>query len=250
MFVQLYRIILYGVSTYNLIEQGVFIIRKIFFDTETSGLDCFDCKIIELAMVIVENGKIIEKYDEFINIGEPISPRVIELTGITNEMLKSEGKDEKTVANDLKERITEDTLMIAHNCQFDLLFVYQLLKRNFPEEADDIILNLKWLDTLTVLKDRMSYPHRLDNAVEHYNVEKVNFHRAVDDTKALYYITLAMKEERDDLSEYINVFGYNPKYGVSGPRVPIIKYKPQRFRYRIVPQDEILPRLSSDKRIW
>ena len=221
----------------------MFIIRKIFFDTETSGLDCFNCKIIELAMVIVENGEIIEKYDEFIDIGEPISPKVIELTGITNEMLKSDGKDEKVVANDLKERITDNTLMIAHNCQFDLLFVYQLLKRNFPDEADEIVSNLKWLDTVSVLKDRKEYPHRLINAVNHYGIQEVNFHRAVDDTKALYYVTLAMKEERDDLAEYINVFGYNPKYGVSVARFPFIEYKPQRFRYKIAPPDEILPRL-------
>lgn len=221
----------------------MFIIRKIFFDTETSGLDCFNCKIIELAMVVVENGKIIDTYDEFINIGEAIPPKITDLTGITNETLINRGKDEKTVACAIKERITDNTLMIAHNCQFDLLFVYQLLKRNFPDDADEIVSNLKWLDTVSVLKDRKKYPHRLHSAVEYYELEEVNFHRAVDDTKALYYVTLAMKEERDDLAEYINVFGYNPKYGVGGPRFPFIKYKPQKFRYRIAPPDEILPRL-------
>lgn len=221
----------------------VFIIRKIFFDTETSGLDFFNDKIIELAMVIVENGEIIDIYDEFINIGKAIPQKITDLTGITNELLRDKGIDERTVACDIKERITDNTLMIAHNCQFDMLFVYQLLKRNFPDEADGIISGLNWLDTVSILKDRKEYPHRLIDAVEYYKVEKVNFHRAVDDTKALYYVTLAMKNERDDLAEYINVFGYNPKYGVGGPRAPFIKYKPQRFRYRIVPPDEILPRL-------
>ena len=194
-------------------------------------------------MVIVEDGEIIEKYDEFIDIGEPISQKVTELTGITNQTLRFEGKDEKEVANDLKERITDNTLMIAHNCQFDLLFVYQLLKRNFPDEADDMVSNLKWLDTVSVLKDRKKYPHKLVDAVEYYGIEKVNFHRAVDDTKALYYVARAMKEERDDLAEYINVFGYNPKYGVSTARFPFIEYKPQRFRYKMAQTDEILPRL-------
>ena len=206
-------------------------------------MDCFNCKIIELAMVIVEDGKIIEKYDEFINIGEPIPQQVTKLTGITNQMLISKGKDERTVANDIKERITDNTLMIAHNCQFDLLFLYQLLKRNFPDEADDMVSNLKWLDTVSVLKDRKKYPHKLIDAVKYYGIGEVNFHRAVDDTKALFYVTLAMKNERDDLAEYINVFGYNPKYGVSVGRFPFIEYKPQRFRYRIAQPDEILPRL-------
>ena len=226
----------------------MFIIRKIFFDTETSGLDCFDCKIIELAMVIVENGEIIEKYDEFIDIGEPLPPNIIKLTGITNEMLRKEGKDEKTVARNLKEKITDDTIMIAHNCQFDLLFVYQLLKRNFPDEADEIILNLDWLDTLTVLKDRKDYPHTLKDAVKHYGIKEVNFHRAVDDTQALYYVTRAMKEERDDLSKYKNLFGYNPKYDVNGPRIEKkITYKRQPYHNcGCLPEDKILPNMPLD----
>lgn len=229
----------------------VFIIRKIFFDTETSGLDCFNCNIIEFAMVIVEDGEIIDTYDEFINIGKAIPRNITDLTGITNEMLRNEGKDEKEVACDIKERITDNTLMIAHNCQFDMLFLYQLLKRNFPDEADDIISNLKWLDTLSILKDRKDYPHTLTDAVEYYDVERVNFHRAVDDTKALYYVTLAMKRERDDLAEYINIFGYNPKYSVSGPRAPFIEYKKQPYHNcGLLPEDKILPRMPSDKRIW
>ena len=228
----------------------VIIIRKIFFDTETSGLDCFNCKIIELAMVIVENGEIIEKYDEFINIGEPLPMNIIKLTGITNEMLRSEGKDEKEIARDLKDRITDNTLMIAHNCQFDLLFVYQLLKRNFPDDADDIMSNLHWLDTLTVLKDRKDYPHTLSDAVKHYGIEEVNFHRAVDDTQALYYVTRAMKEERDDLVRYMDLFGYNPKYGVNGPRVKGIIYKRQPYHNcGCLPDDKILPNMPLDKRI-
>lgn len=201
-------------------------------------------------MVIVEDGEIIDKYDEFINIGEPLSPKIIALTGITNQTLREEGLDERTVACDVMGRITDDTLMIAHNCQFDLLFLYALLKRNFPYDADDIISNLKWLDTVTVLKDRKDYPHKLIDAVKHYGIEEVNFHRAVDDTEALYEVTLAMKRERDDLEEYINVFGYNPKYGVNG-RLPFIKYKRQPYHNQgMLPQEKILPRMQSNKRIW
>ena len=99
------------------------IIRYIFFDTETSGLDCRNCRIIELAMLTVEDGEVIDTYDEFIDIGEALSPKVIELTGITNEILRTEGINEKTVAEDLKKRLTKGTTMVAHNCQFDLLFV-------------------------------------------------------------------------------------------------------------------------------
>ena len=83
-------------------------------------------------MFTVENGEILEEYDKFINIGEPVPPQITKITSITDEMLENEGVNEKIVAQDLKERLTEDTLMVAHNTHFDLSFVYNLLKRHYP----------------------------------------------------------------------------------------------------------------------
>lgn len=215
--------------------------KVIFFDTETTGLDFRESRIIELAMLIIEDGKI-EEYDEFINVGFDLPSKITEITGITDEMLITEGISEAIVAEDLKSHLTPGTLMIAHNCQFDLTFVYGLLKRHYPDEAEDIVSNLNWIDTVTVLKDRKEFPHKLIDAVKYYGIEEVNFHRAIDDTKALYDVTVALKNERDDLVEYINVFGYNPKWGVSGPRFPFIEYKRQYFNKRIVEPDDILPK--------
>ncbi len=216
--------------------------RAIYFDTETSGLDCSECKVIELAMLVVEDGEIIEEYDEFIDIEEKLDPQITNLTGITDDDLAEKGVYEDVVADDLKEKLTPGTVMIAHNCQFDLSFIYYLLKRHYPSQAHEILSNLDWIDTVTVLKDRKEYPHRLVNAVEHYGIDEVNFHRAIDDTKALYDVTQAMIGERDDLEEYLNVFGYNPKYGVSGPRFDFIEYKRQYFNDRMVSPSKILPK--------
>lgn len=206
-------------------------------------MDCRSCQIIELAMISVVDGEIVDEYDEFIKVDGLLQPKITEITGITDEMLKNKGLDEKTVANDLKEKLDDNTLMIAHNAQFDLSFVYNLLKRYFPAEAEDLVRNADWLDTLTVFKDRAEYPHKLIDAVKHYDVAEVNFHRAIDDTKALYEVTKAMKNERDDLAEYINVFGYNPKFGVSGERFSFIEYKRQYYHNGgMIPQEDILPR--------
>ena len=102
--------------------------KTIYFDTETSGLDCRNCKIIELAMLIDEDGQITE-YDEFVDIGEPLHPKITRITGITNSMLANDGEKEENVAWDLKDNMTPGTLMIAHNCQFDLLFVYHFVRK-------------------------------------------------------------------------------------------------------------------------
>lgn len=205
-------------------------------------MDCINSRIIELAMFTLEDGVITEEYDKFIKIDEPIPPKITQITSITDEMLDSEGVPEEVIADDLKQRLTADTLMIAHNTPFDLSFIYYLLKRHFSDEADEIVANLNWLDTYTVFKDRKAYPHKLIDAVHYYGIEEVNFHRAIDDTKALYEVTKALKNERDDLYEYINVFGYNPKYGVNGMKFSFIEYKAQYYCNSLRPSDDILPR--------
>ena len=216
--------------------------KVIYFDTETTGLNSKFDRIIELAMLTVEDGEIVDDYDKFVNIGRDLPPKITRITGITNDDLILKGESEAHIAEDLKNNLTPNTLMIAHNCQFDLSFVYSLLERHYPNEAYEIVSNLKWMDTVTVLKDRKEFPHKLIDAVKYYGIEEVNFHRSIDDTKALYNVTQALKEERDDLKEYINIFGYNPKYGVSGFKFSFIEYKRQYFTKRMVDSDKILPR--------
>lgn len=215
--------------------------KVIYFDTETTGLKCSDCQIIELAMITVVDGEKVEEYDKFIKVDGKLPPKITEITGITDQMLDEEGFDEDVIAEDLRKRLTPNTLMIAHNAQFDLSFVYSLLKRHFSD-ADDIISNIDWLDTLTVLKDRKEYPHKLIDGVKHYGIAEVNFHRAIDDTNALMDVTRAMINERPDLEEYINIFGYNPKWGVSGIKFPFIEYKKQYYTNFMVSSDNILPK--------
>ena len=242
---------------------GGIIIKKIFFDTETTGLDCNDCQIIELAMITVIGGEIVEEYDEFIKIDGVLPQKISEITGITDKMLENEGLPEEKVALDLKERITENTLMIAHNCQFDLSFVYQLLKRHFPFEAYEIVRNADWLDTLTVLKDRKDYPHRLNNAVDRYkdeefddyeevyNLNELNFHRAIDDTKALFEVyhklKADLKKEYDmDILRYKNLFGFIPKWEPEeDEKFDFIDYVKQPYHNRgcLLPEKKLLPNI-------
>ena len=44
-----------------------------------------------------------------------------------------------------------------------------------------------------------------------------------------YELLAAMDEERPDLAEYLNLFGYNPRYGVSGPKIASVHYLPQGY---------------------
>lgn len=206
----------------------------VVFDTETTGLDPVNDKIIELGVVkyTLQDTKYIltDEMDVLINIHEPLPSRITEITGITNQMLDKEGKEETEGLKEFYLRFLDTdpslTLYIAYNAPFDILFLENTLKRygiSLPYPPN-------YLDILTVYKDRAQYPHRLFNAIEHYNLtgEFVNSHRAIDDCKATFAVMLEMAKEQDDLLLYVNLFGYNPKYPVHRKVVGAF-YKPQSY---------------------
>ncbi|MBO5952689.1 MAG: 3'-5' exonuclease [Oscillospiraceae bacterium] len=208
--------------------------RLVLFDTETTGLDFSRDEIIEFAAVVVEQrdgrAEVIEQYDELIALspGGFVPPKIQELTGISNEDLRERGISKTRVCCDIARMFAGNTLLLAYNAHFDLSFLFYLLLRS----GDPMILKGKdKLDLLTVYKDRHSYPHKLCNAIEVYGLadQVVNSHRAVDDVLATVAVMLAMEAEQDDLKNYVNLFGYNPKYGVSGKPIGSVTYKPQPY---------------------
>ena len=208
--------------------------RLVLFDTETTGLDYSRDEIIEFAAVVVErqNGEaaIVAEYDELVTLspGGFVPPKIQQLTGISTQDILERGIAKTRVCRDIAEMIRGNTLLLAYNAHFDLSFLYYLLLRS----GDPMILKGKdKLDLLTVYKDRRSYPHRLCNAIDAYGLsgQVVNSHRAVDDVVATVAVMRAMEDERDDLDRYINLFGYNPKYGVEGKPIGTVTYKPQCY---------------------
>lgn len=208
--------------------------RLVLFDTETTGLQFSRDEIIEFAAVVLEyrDGKstVIQEYDELIALspGGFVPPKIEQLTGISTQDLWEKGLPKTRVARDIGEMFQGNTLLLAYNAHFDLSFLYYFLLR----DGDPLILKGKdKLDLLTVYKDRKSYPHKLCNAIEAYSLsgKVVNSHRAVDDVLATVAVMEQMEAERDDLMRYVNLFGYNPKYGVDGKPIGSITYRPQPY---------------------
>lgn len=228
----------------------------VFFDTETTGLDADSCQIIELAAIKIESTKhgslrMASAADLFIKLpeGQRIPEKIVELTGITDEQLKLEGVTEAEAAKTFTDMIRNDAgpvLLVAHNAQFDLLFIRAMLWRH-KGDGVEMFEAADYLDSLTVYKDRRAYPHKLANAIVAYKLEgKVqNSHRAIDDVTALFEVCKAMDNERADLLDYVNLFGYNPKYGVSGQRIEGVDYWPQRFNNYMQSPRYTLPALCN-----
>lgn len=208
--------------------------RMVLFDTETTGLQYSRDEIIEFAAVALEcaDGKaaVVREYDELIALtpGGFVPPKIEQLTGITTQDLRERGLPKARVACDIGELIAGNTLLLAYNAHFDLSFLYYFLLRY----GDAKILKGKdKLDLLTVYRDRHDYPHKLCSAIEAYGLSGsvVNSHRAVDDVLATVAVMEAMEDEKDDLAQYINLFGFNPKYGVEGKAIGSVTYKPQPY---------------------
>ena len=208
--------------------------RLVLFDTETTGLQYSRDEIIEFAAVVVEpeNGQpqVTREYDELVALapGSFVPPKIEQLTGISTQDLRERGLSKTRVCRDIAELIQGNTLLLAYNAHFDLSFLFYMLL----QDGDPAILKGKdKLDLLTVYKDRHAYPHRLCNAIEVYGLtgKVVNSHRAVDDVLATVAVMEEMEKEKDDLVRYVNLFGYNPKYGVEGKPIGSVTYKAQPY---------------------
>lgn len=208
--------------------------RLVLFDTETTGLTYSRDEIIEFAAVVVEaadgEAKITREYDELVALspGGFVPPKIEQLTGISTQDLRERGLSKTRICRDIAELIAGNTLLLAYNAHFDLSFLFYLLLRS----GDPAILKGKdKLDLLTVYKDRHPYPHRLCSAIEQYGLsgKVVNSHRAVDDVIATVAVMEEMEKEKDDLLRYVNLFGYNPKYGIEGKPIGSVTYKAQPY---------------------
>ena len=215
--------------------------RIVIFDTETTGIEFGKDRIIELGAVSLENGKEIDCMDDLIRLpeGQCLPSFITDLTGITNEQLVEEGVEQETAVMDFCRLLdgAEQPLLVAYNAQFDLNFLYHFLR---PYNKVGVLRAPRFLDALTVYKDRRDYPHKLCNAIEAYGLEDkaVNSHRAVDDARATVLLLEAMAAEKDDLERYIDLFGVHPKYGMNGRKIASVTYRKQPYQ-RIRPLYEL-----------
>lgn len=204
--------------------------RILIFDTETTGLRFDRDEIIQFSAVGLERGGVTQQYDRLIRLapGQQVPPEIQRLTGITTQDVEQRGIPRDQAAREIAGLLAGNTLLTAYNAHFDLSFLFHMLRVH----GDPGCLRGKdKLDLLTVYRDRRAYPHKLRDAIAAYELEGTvqNSHQADQDALATVSVMDAMSAERDDLPDYINLFGYIPKYGP--PRRPIrsVTYLPQPY---------------------
>lgn len=189
--------ILYGMEA-NIVDDGVPIAynetdRKlrdetfVVFDVETTGLSAVYNTIIELAAVKIKNGEIIDRFESFADPHEPLTQTIIELTGITDDMVQG-APEVEDVLRQFHEFVGDATL-VAHNASFDMGFINVGYRKIGLGEAKNPVI-----DTLELA--RFLYPemknHRLNTLCKKFDIELVSHHRAIYDAEATGYLLWKM----------------------------------------------------------
>ena len=190
--------VLYGVEGYLLddsakisydMKEQTTASSFVVFDIETTGLSSELNHITEIGAVKVENAEITDRWSSFINPGEPIPPKIVELTGITDEMVADAPKISDILGNFFD--FCKGSVLVAHNAKFDTGFI--------KKAASDCGLTYDFSVVDTLQLARCLYPdlanHRLNTLSKHLGVLLENHHRAVDDAKATADIFIKMLEE-------------------------------------------------------
>lgn len=158
-------------------------------DTETTGLSTYYDEVIEIGMLKVRNGQIVDKYSQLIEPQNSIDPFITELTGISNEMVAGMPHIEE-VQTAVMDFIGQDVI-VGHNTSFDIRF----LNAAFHDALDN-----EYMDTMQF--SRKLFPelkhHRLSDMAELLKLTN-NEHRALADcvtTHELYESIKSTMNER------------------------------------------------------
>ena len=162
----------------------------VVFDTETTGLNTQMDKLIEISAVRVENGKITEAFDTFVDPAMPIPAKVVELTGINDGMVAG-APDPDTALKQFLE-FAGGRVLVAHNAHgFDIPILQAAARRAGVEFRNPYIDSLPMAQAL--------YPglgnYKLDTVNKYLELPKFNHHRAGDDAAALAAIFCKMLED-------------------------------------------------------
>ena len=144
-------------------------------DLETTGFSFRTEKITEVGIMKVRNGEVIDEFECFVNPEKPIPQQVVEVTHITDEMVK----DAETI-DVVMPKILEfvgDSVLVAHNADFDIGF----LKYNASELG--LTLENTYLDTLKLAKELFPdyKKYKLGIIAENLGIKVDVAHRALDD---------------------------------------------------------------------
>lgn len=168
-------------------------VRKIIsdycvIDTETTGLSSYYDEIIEVGILKIRDGKVVDQYSQLIKPNNAIDDFITYLTGITNKMLVNQPSI-KEVEGEILDFLGDD-IIVGHNTSFDIRFLNASFKETLKNEYMD-----------TMIFSRKIYPqlphHRLSDLAKFLNLANSQ-HRALADCITTYQLYETIKSTMDE----------------------------------------------------
>ena len=151
--------------------------KYVVFDIETTGFSPVTNRIIEIGAVKVENGEITERFSTFVNPQVPIPFHIEKLTSINDSMVMDADPIEVVLPQFLE--FVGDTILVAHNANFDVSFIKENAKRQ------GIPVDFTYVDTVGIARALLTghSKYTLDAVAKTLGISLENHHRAVDDAE-------------------------------------------------------------------
>jgi DNA polymerase-3 subunit alpha (Gram-positive type) len=174
-------------------------------DLETTGFSAVTEKITEIGIMKLQGGKVIDKFSCFVNPEKPIPAKVIEVTNITDDMVRDAETIDKVFPKILD--FIEGSVLVAHNATFDIGF----LKHNARVLGHDF--DFTYVDTLSLAQELFPdyKTYKLGRIAKNLNIKVEVAHRALDDVDTTVKVFNIMLEKLKDRGaqtlEDIDVYG-------------------------------------------
>lgn len=156
-------------------------------DVETTGGRPGPAKMTEIAVVRVEKLAVVDEFHTLVNPQRPIPPKIIEITGITPDMVRNAPRIEEVLPFVLD--FIGDAIFVGHNVRFDLSFLNYELSRLYGRRLKD-----QAIDTLRMA--RLLVPglpnHRLATVATALGAPVDQYHRALPDARATAHVLLTL----------------------------------------------------------
>lgn len=162
-------------------------------DIETTGLSFRTEKITEFGIMKYKNGEVIDSFECFVNPEKPIPEEVVNITHITDEMVKNAPTIDQIMPKVLD--FIGNSVLVAHNADFDIGFIKYNCKQLGLE------LNNTYIDTLRLAKDLFPdyKKYKLGLIADNLGIKVEVAHRALDDVDTLvkvFQVMLKMLKEK------------------------------------------------------
>ena len=162
--------------------------RYVVVDLEATSTGS-KAKIIQVGIVVIENGEIVDQYATDVNPHEPLDSHIKELTGLTDQRL-AEAPEFSQVAGKIFE-LVKDGVFVAHNVQFDANLLAEFL---FFEGYE---LRTPRIDTVELAQ--VFYPqlekYNLGILCQELGISLEKAHTALSDAQATAELFLCMRQK-------------------------------------------------------